>query len=136
MTDKEIKNNPRVQRLINSGGDLEDVEARIGLAYMMMSKAMGMMNEANDILDKYHLVVYNVKQTSTRLEKAFQQYHAILRTMIPDKEAKKNLTVGFEAISDLEDYVAQEKDIKIKRGQYYEPTIFLPAKNEIEGVAQ
>lgn len=125
---EKLMQNPRVKRLCQNG-DKDSVEKMVSLAYLCFSLGNAFTERANEVLDKYGLVLHNVKYFSGRLEKAFDQYHAILRTMLPTIDNKKEFIREYSVFSELLDAMLADK-INVRRGDYFAPTVYLPNRKE------
>ena len=130
MTAEERKaqqmQNPRIRRFVESG-DEERAGVLISMAYILMSIANAYTEEANELLDKHNLILYNVKHTANKFTKAFDSYHTILKSMIPSMEEQKDFTEDFTILQEITDFLLKH-DVTVKRGDYFNATLFLPKK--------
>lgn len=127
MTDKELSKlmqNPHVRRFCESG-DRDLAEKYTSMAYMFISNGNAYQEQAYDILKKYGLVLHDVKYFGNRLIAVFDQYNTVLKSMIPDMEAKQRLLNEYGIISDFADLVVNDK-VTVRRGDYYSATLYLP----------
>lgn len=131
MTPEEKKEkmmqNPRVRKFVESG-DEERASILISMAYILMSVANAYTEEANELMDKHGLILYNVKHTANKLAKSFDTYHNILKTMLPGRDEKDAFVEDFSILQEITDFML-EHNITVKRGDYYGATIFMPRKD-------
>lgn len=130
MTDKEIDKlmqNPRVRRFVESG-DKERAERLTSMSYMLISVGNEYQEEVNDLLHKYGLVLTDVKYFTNRLTAAFDQYNTVVKSMIPDMEAKQELIKEYGILSEFAELVIKG-NVTVKRGDYFGATLYLPKKD-------
>lgn len=130
MTDKEIDKlmqNPRVRRFVESG-DKERAERLTSMSYMLISVGNEYQEEVNDLLHKYGLMITDVKYFTNRLIAAFDQYNTVVKSMIPDIEAKQELIKEYGILSDFAELVIKG-NVTVKRGDYFGATLYLPKKD-------
>lgn len=130
MTDKEIDKlmqNPRVRRFVESG-DKERAERLTSMSYMLISVGNEYQEEVNDLLYKYGLMITDLKYFTNRLTAAFDQYNTVVKSMIPDMEAKKALIKEYGILSEFAEMVIKG-NVTVKRGDYFGATLYLPKKD-------
>ena len=130
MTDKQreqMMQHPRVRRLIESG-DADEAAKLMSMAYLLMSVAKAYQDDADDILKKHGMIMYNAKRTMNTLEATFRNYNTVLKSMVPDMEARMQLCGDFDITRDLLDAFLM-RNVEVKRGPYYKATLYLPEKN-------
>lgn len=130
MTDKEIDKlmqNPRVRRFVESG-DKERAERLTSMSYMLISVGNEYQEEVNDLLHKYGLMITDLKYFTNRLTAAFDQYNTVVKSMIPDMEAKKELIKEYGILSEFAEMVIKG-NVTVKRGDYFGATLYLPKKD-------
>lgn len=130
MTDKEIDKlmqNPRVRRFVESG-DKERAERLTSMSYMLISVGNEYQEEVNDLLHKYGLMITDVKYFTNRLIAAFDQYNTVVKSMIPDMEAKQELIKEYGILSEFAELVIKG-NVTVKRGDYFGATLYLPKKD-------
>ena len=131
MTDKErerMMQHPRVRRLIESG-DADEAAKLMSMAYLVMSVAKAYQDDADDILKGHGMIMYNAKRTMNTLEAAFRNYNTVLKSMIPDLEARMQLCRDFDIVRDVLD-AFMGNEIEVKRGKYYKASLYLPEKTQ------
>lgn len=120
-------NNPRVQKLIECG-DAEKAAKLYSMAYLLQSVGNAYREEADEILRKHGMMMFNIKRTANMLTKAFDQYNHVLNSMIPGADERKDLVEDYEIMEEFT-RILMKQNVDVKRGDYYGATLFLPKKD-------
>ena len=123
----DLQNNPKVKRFIESG-DEERAARAVSMAYLLLSLGNAYQEEANDLLAKHGLMLHNVKMMANRLMKSFDQYHSVLKTMVPGIDEQKELNEDYQLLQEIAE-AFMHQNVDVKRGDYYGATLFLPKKD-------
>lgn len=103
MKPKQLENlkcDPDYIRFVQEGAKLK-VSKLISMSYLVASVFDAYQEEAQEIMDKYHMTVKGIKTKANNLTQSFDAYDKEMRTFLNEEEARKLITEDYENLKSL-----------------------------------
>lgn len=124
-----------MERIANDG-TMDKAAKLLSAAYLTYTTANAYFEAANDLLEPYGLMRGKLKTAANNMMQSFDAYDKVMQGIINGNEgALRQLCFDSEILRELLDAFLQN-NIEVQRGQYYQPKLFLPIKNQYDGILQ
>ena len=115
-------------KVMEQTGDDKDVAKRIAFAHQLLTQGNRLVEEAYDIMSKYGLNYGRIKTLANNVCNSFDAFDKMFSFLMNGNgEAWEQVCNNAEVFQELID-AFMEYNIKVERGQYYQPKLFLPNK--------
>lgn len=110
-----------------ASGDADIAAQKLSMAYLLMTMGNHYAEESVGLMYKHHIVRTKVKTTTNNLLQSFEAWNKEMASMIGKRENADLFSNDTTLLTEILDTFLDEH-IKVVRGDYFEPTLFLPRK--------
>lgn len=110
-----------------ASGDADIAAQKLSMAYLLMTMGNHYAEESVELMYKHHIVRTKVKTTSNNLMQSFEAWNKEMASMIGKPENANLFCNDTTLLTEILDTFLNDT-IKVVRGDYFEPTLFLPRK--------
>ena len=113
---------------MESSGELHRLGANLAMAHQLFSVGNALVEEVHRVVEDKGISYGKMKTLANNLMQSFNAYDKVFAAMMHgDKEAWAQVCQDNELLSEVVDAL-MTNNIKVVRGDYFEPTLFLPRK--------
>ena len=105
--------------------DSDTAARQLSAAYLLFTVANQYVEEANELIEKHHLLRKKIKTTANNLMQSFEPFHKEMSSMIGSKDNAHLFCNDSTLLREIID-VFLEQHIEVQRGPYFQPKLFLP----------
>lgn len=114
MTPKQLQkmySDPEYKAFVKSGSRLK-VSKLFTMAYIVATVFTEYVDEAQEIMEKYHMNQKSIKTKANNLTQYFDAYDKVMRSFLNEETAKKLLTEDYEDFKRITDKFMNYEDLK------------------------
>ena len=113
-------------------GDMDRAAKHLCIAYQLFTLANEHAETAYDLAARYGLGIKKIKTTANNLMQSFDSYEKVMHDIVHTGDDPENAYQGFafdnQILTEVIEAYLSNKEITIKRGPHFAPTLFLPTK--------
>lgn len=129
-TDKEKVKRGVLEQLVEAFKNSPDAVVatkKMSMSYLLFGIANQYAEEAQELMLKYHIMRKDIKTKSNNLMQSFESYNKTMAKMVNAANGHTALCNDTDLMGEIVDVYCNQM-IKVVRGDYFEPTLFLPRK--------
>ena len=134
---QRLHDNPAFAAQFNAfrdSGDLDRAAKHLCIAYQLFTLANEHAETAYDLAARYGLGIKKIKTTANNLMQSFDSYEKVMHDIVHNGDDPENAYQGFafdnQILTEVIEAYLSNKEITIKRGPHFAPTLFLPTKQQ------
>ncbi|MBR6130780.1 MAG: hypothetical protein IKQ20_02855 [Bacteroidales bacterium] len=129
-TDKEKVKREVLKQLVEEFKNSPDAEVatrKMSMSYLLFGIANQYAEEAQELMLKHHIMRKDIKTKANNLMQSFESYNKTMSEMVNTADGHTALCNDTALMGEMV-AVYCSQTIKVVRGDYFEPTLFLPRK--------
>ena len=100
---------PEYQAFVESGAKLK-VSKLFSMSYLLASVFNTYQEEAQELMDEYHMNQKSIKTKANNLTQSFDAYDKVMRSFLKEEEVRKLLCEDYEALKEICDRFMNYED--------------------------